>query len=375
MHKSVTRLAMAGLVLLAMAGAACREGNGGSAAATQPTPTAQAESSRNSTTPAAAEGSPLSVVDVVERVRPSVVHIQAQGLRLGGGRSLPASGVGTGVIWDDAGHIVTNNHVVTLDSDVPAERFIVSLTDGRTVEARLVGRDEMTDLAVIKIDADNLTPAAFGDSDAMKVGEPVVAIGHALDLEGGPTVTTGVVSAKDRSLQVDTAEVSLAGLIQTDAAINPGNSGGPLVNLRGEVIGINTAAARDTGTTSVQGIGFAVPSNTVREVAQQIIRNGRVRRGTLGIMAQDVTPAVARNMGIQVEHGVLVVDLVRGGPADRAGLRAGDVIVSVAGEEVQNLGELADVLLRHPPGETVSVEYVRGNDTETARVTLTEPQP
>lgn len=357
---------IAGLALLALAAAACREETG-SVTATQPSPTAQT----GATAAPAADGPLVSVVDVVERVRPSVVHIRAQGLQLGG--RLPASGVGTGVIWNREGYIITNNHVITLATDTPAERFIVSLTDGRTVEARLVGRDPITDLAVIKIDAGNLTPATFGDSDAVRVGEPVVAIGHALDLEGGPTVTTGVVSAKDRSLQVDAEEISLAGLIQTDAAINPGNSGGPLVNLRGEVIGINTAAAREAGSTSVQGIGFAVPSNTVREVARQIIEHGRVRRGTLGITAQDLTPAVARNLNVEAEHGVLVVDVLRGGPAERAGLRSGDVIVKVAGEEIQNLGELANVLLRHPPGDTVEVEYVRGNDTRTARLALGEP--
>jgi S1-C subfamily serine protease len=370
MNRSWKQALTVGLVALAIVASSCQQDGGGAGSDdTSASPTATAQQETNGGNGAVAQ--PLSVVDVVDQVRRSVVHIQAQGLQVGG-PGVPSSGVGTGVIWDEDGHIITNNHVVTLQTDQPADRFIVSLTDGRTVDAQLVGRDPLTDLAVIKVDAGDLAPATFGDSDAIHVGEAVVAIGHALDLDGGPTVTTGVVSAVDRSLSG--AGGSLSGLVQTDAAINPGNSGGPLVNLQGEVIGINTAAIRDPGNETVQGIGFAVSSNTVKEIARQIIEQGQVRRGTLGVVVQDLTPALARNLGTDAEHGVLVVEVMPDSPAARAGLEPGDAIVKVAGDEVRNLGELGDVLLHHPPGETVEVAYVRGDDARTARVTLTDPQ-
>ncbi|MBM3946670.1 MAG: trypsin-like serine protease, partial [SAR202 cluster bacterium] len=210
-----------------------------------------APSSARQTQPSSAVTAPLSTVQLVKLLRPSVVHVQtemAAGVDFPG-RAVPQTGVGTGSIIDAQGHIVTNSHVVE-----GARRITVALEDGRAFTARLVGADPFTDLAVIKIDAQGLTPAELGDSDALEVGEDVVAIGFALDLEGGPTVTKGVVSALDRTVG------DLDGLIQTDTDINPGNSGGPLVNLRGEVVGVNTLAIREsalsTGGPDAQGINF-----------------------------------------------------------------------------------------------------------------------
>lgn len=309
---------------------------------------------------------PEPAVDVVEKVRPSVVHIQVKGIQIDlFGRQIPEQGVGTGVILDRNGHILTNNHVVTMGGNRIADEVIVSLTDGRTFDARVIGRDPQTDLAVVKISADSLVPATIGDSRALKVGQQVWAIGHALNLQGGPTVTRGVVSAKNRSVNIN--GMTLGGLIQTDAAINPGNSGGPLVTDAGEVIGINTLAAQ------AQDIGFAIASETFQPIAAQLIEKGRVERGFLGISFQDVTPALARNLGLDVQQGVVVMDIVRGGPAAQAGIRPGDVIISIAGQPIRNAADLTTVLRQYKPGERVQVGFIRGGRQQSVEVRLGEP--
>lgn len=324
MRSPVLKLALPLLFALALVAAACA---GGSPSATVPT-----ASPPTSAAPPAAER--LTTEEIVERLRPSVVHILTETASLDVfGQPVPQRGVGTGFIIDSEGHIITNNHVITLDGDQPAERITVTLSDGRRFPARIVGHDRPTDLAVLDIDAQGLTPAILGNSSQLRVGEEVVAIGNALDLPGGPTVTTGVVSALGRLIQEDPFTIPDA--IQTDAAINPGNSGGPLVNAFGEVVGITTAVVG-----GAEGIGFAVAIDTAKPIVAELMENGRVERGFLGVSLVDITPALAANLGLPVDSGVAVTAVAEGSPAQAAGLQANDVIVQVAGEEIDNSGEL-----------------------------------
>ncbi|HEY8490192.1 MAG TPA: trypsin-like peptidase domain-containing protein [Dehalococcoidia bacterium] len=345
--------AVAGLALLAaLAGAACDDGESGAAAGATTDGVEIAVQQ-----PEDGQAGLADIPAVVDQVRPSVVHIRA----VLGGRS----GVGTGFIIREDGYIVTNNHVVTLDGPVPAELLEVELTDGRTFDAEVVGRDPETDIAVVRIRADGLDAVPVGRSEDVEVGAVVLAIGHALNLPGGPTVTQGVVSAKDRPLATGGGP-ALQGLIQTDAAINPGNSGGPLVTLDGQVIGVNTA-----GIPQAQNIGFAVSSAVFVPVVEQIIsRGGVVQRAYMGVAVTSVTPRIAQDRGLPVEEGVIVVEVAPGSPADRAGLEPGDVMVSVAGEDVTSVADLSSVLVQQQAGQTVDVVYYRGGERRTASLTL-----
>jgi len=280
------------------------------------------------------------------------------------GQVTPTQGVGTGFIIDEEGHIVTNNHVITVDSDQPAERITITLDDGRQFQASIVGRDAPTDLAVLQIDADGLTPAALGSSEALQVGDDVLAIGNALDLPGGPTVTKGVVSAKGRLIQQD--GITIPDVIQTDASINPGNSGGPLVNKRGEVVGITTAVIRG----QAEGIGLAISIDSARPIVEELIDKGQVGRGLLGVTIVEITPALADSFDLAVDHGIGLQDVQPGGPARRAGLQPGDIIVELAGQEINNSGDLFQVLTDHRAGETVTVEFFRDGSRESTEVTL-----
>jgi len=323
------------------------------------TPTATA-----SATPAVS-GAPLSTQEIVKRLRPSVVHILTKGASLGVfGETQPTEGVGTGIVIDTQGHIVTNNHVVFLDGSQPAEGITVTLSDGRKLTASLVGGDEPTDLAVLQIDAGDLTPAVLGDASRLEVGEDVVAIGQALNLPGGPTVTRGVVSAKDRLIQED--PYMIPGAIQTDAAINPGNSGGPLVNSAAEVVGITTQVIRGTA----EGLGFAISIDTAKPIIQELIAKGRVERGVLGIRLVNITPEIAQELELPVEAGVGIGSVDPAGPAAQAGLQMGDIIVTIAGEDVNNSGDLIRILTEHKGGETVKVEYYRDSQRLEVDVTL-----
>jgi S1-C subfamily serine protease len=303
-------------------------------------------------------GTGLSTPEVVDRLRPSVVHIATEAARIGlFSRAQVARGVGTGFVLDLQGHILTNNHVIE-----GAQRIIVTLTDGRVLVAEVVGRDRPTDLAVLRVEASNLIPVVLGDSDALQVGSDVVAIGHALDLKGGPTVSKGVVSALERTIQVD-ERTMIAGLIQTDAAINPGNSGGPLVNGRGEVIGISTAIIAEG-----RGIGFAISINDAMMVIEQLITNGSVERAFMGIVHVNVTASIARNIGLPVDQGLALIRVLPGFPAAEAGLRENDIIVGLGGEEIGSTAQLYQFLATHKPGETVSVTYYRGDREFTSTV-------
>lgn len=263
------------------------------------------------------------IVDVAAVVRPAVVSITFQIAPSIFLQPVPQEGAGSGVIFDAKGYILTNNHVVE-----GAQNIKVTLPDGRTFDGTTVGRDPVTDLAVVKIAGDNLPIASFGDSGKLRIGEWVVAIGNALALEGGPTVTQGVVGALGRSIQEENGNV-LDDMIQTDAAINPGNSGGPLVNMAGEVVGINTVVASDA-----QNIGFAISINTARPVMESILAQGRVIRPYMGVSTQTVTAAVASQYGLSVNQGALVTQVTRNAPAAQAGLRAGDVISRLDGTQI-----------------------------------------
>jgi serine protease Do len=252
--------------------------------------------------------------------------------------------LGSGFIIDGDGSILTNKHVVE-----NAQKIVVKLADEQEYEAKVIGRDPKTDIAVIKIEAKTkLTPANFGDSDGLEVGEWVMAIGNPFGLDS--TVTSGIVSAKGRHIGQDN-------FIQTDASINPGNSGGPLINLRGEVIGINTAIFSRTGGNI--GIGFAIPVNLVKELLPQLRGKGKVTRGYLGVLIQKVTPELAESLGMEKSQGALVANVSKDGPADKSGVKVGDVIVEFDGKEIKDSGELPIIVARTPVEKKVRMKVLR----------------
>jgi serine protease Do len=282
-----------------------------------------------------------------------------------GGQGMPRSGSGSGFIISPDGYILTNNHVVE-----GADRVQVVLADRREFTARVIGRDPNTDVAVIKVDARNLPTARMGDADRLEVGDWVLALGYPLDL--GQTTTAGIVSAKGRSLDImrrNGAEAPLEHFIQTDAAINPGNSGGPLVDLQGRVVGINSAIASPTGFYS--GYGFAVPVNLARRVAEDLMRDGRVHRPMIGVEIRDATSADAEVFRLPAPSGAVVAGEPRG-PAARAGLRLGDVIVSLDGQAVGGSGDLMEMVMRKRPGDRVVLDVIRYGDRRRVELRLEE---
>ncbi len=303
-----------------------------------------------------------SITDVVEAVKPAVasVVVGAVGYNIFL-QPVPEEKAGSGVIIDHRGYIITNNHVVE-----GAESIAVTIPDGRSFDATIVGTDPLADLAVIKIDGNDLPTITFGDSSTLAVGEWVVAIGNALGLPGGPTVTVGVVSATGRTIQEQTG-VALYDVIQTDAAINPGNSGGPLINLMGEIVGINTAKV---SAVEVSGVGFAVSSNTARMVAEELIEKGYVTRPYLGISVVTVTPYIARNYDLATEEGAMISYVESGSPADNAGLRSGDVIIRFDDVPIATADDAVLAIRDHEIGDRVEITYLRGNSQRTASTTL-----
>jgi len=270
---------------------------------------------------------------------------------------------GSGVIVDAArGYVLTNHHVIK-----DAEQAIVTLRDRRQFRAKLIGTDPGTDIAVLQIPAQNLTALKLGDSDELQIGDYVLAIGNPFGI--GQTVTSGIISALGRSgLNPEGYE----DFIQTDASINPGNSGGALVNLRGELVGINTAIIGPAGGNV--GIGFAVPSNMARAVMSQIVRHGEVRRGRLGVEMGDLTPAIARELRVSVNEGAVVGNVQPGSPAEKAGLRQHDVIVAMNGRPIRGSAELRARLGLTPVGDEVELKVVRGPDSRTVRARIAPPQ-
>ncbi len=306
-----------------------------------------------------------TTAELVEQLRPSVVHILSEAASLDDfGQLTPSSGVGTGFIIDEEGHIVTNNHVVSIEGGAPAEEITVTLDDGREFSATIVGRDPPTDVAILKIDAADLTPLELGESSELLVGEDVVAMGNALNLPGGPTVTKGVVSALGRLIQE--SNVTIPDAIQTDAAINPGNSGGPLVNAQGRVVGITTAVIRG----NAEGIGLAISIDSARPIIEEIIRDGRVNRGKLGVTIVQITSSLAAQFGLAVDSGVGLSAVEAAGPADDAGLVQGDIVVGLGDIKIQTTGDLFRALTEHRAGEVVEIEYFHDGANESAQVTL-----
>ncbi len=349
------------MLALALVTADCGGGSGESSAtatATTPSPTPQEQRPPD-------DGEALYAPDIVEALTPSVVHILSEAATLDVfGQVMPTRGVGTGFIIDEEGHIVTNNHVITVDGGEPAERITVTLSDGRQFQASIVGRDPPNDLAVLQIDADGLAPVELGSSEALQVGDDVLAIGNALDLPGGPTVTKGVVSAKGRFIQQ--AGITISDVIQTDASINPGNSGGPLVNRFGQVVGITTAVIRG----DAEGIGLVISIDNARPIVEELIEEGRVERGLLGVTITEITPSLAESFDLAVDRGIGLRLVSGGGAADEAGLQPGDIIVELGGEEISNSGDLFKVLAENRAGDTVSVEFYRDGSLQSTEVTL-----
>ena len=276
-------------------------------------------------------------------------------------RVLVDRGVGSGVIFDPNGYIVTNNHVVE-----GAQEISVSLADGRTIKGKVVGADPATDLAVVKVDMTGLPSVVFGNSDALEVGEPAIAIGNPLGLEFHGSVTVGVISALNRTIDLSDRRFKL---IQTDAAINPGNSGGALVSADGELMGINSAKIAASG---VEGIGFAIPINAARPILQTLIDKGRVVRAYLGVALLDGKLAARMGYDLQLDQGVLVAKVENDGPAAQAKIREGDVIVSINGKEVNSVADVRELLDKLPIGANVAVSVMRDGQRRTLHPVVTE---
>lgn len=303
-----------------------------------------------------------AVVQAVKKAGPAVVGITTKvyDRDVFNRQVLVGEGVGSGIIFDKAGYIVTNNHVVGTSKTV-----IVSLADGQSAEGAVVGRDARTDLAVVKIQMDNLPVAEFGDSDSLQVGEPAIAIGNPLGLEFQGTVTTGVISSLNRTIG---AEGQSMKLIQTDAAINPGNSGGALVDADGNIIGINSAKISKEG---VEGLGFAIPINAARPILDSLIRNGKVVRPYLGLYGLDKQMAARFGIALNTE-GILVYRTVPQGPLALAGIQRGDVIVKIGDTQTKDFASLQEAMDQHQAGDTVTVTYQRGGVLHNASVILLE---
>jgi Do/DeqQ family serine protease len=265
-------------------------------------------------------------------------------------------GLGSGVIVSPEGYILTNNHVVD-----GAQEIEVTLSDSRRAIAKVIGTDPDTDLAVLRITLDRLPVIALGNSDTLQVGDKVLAIGNPFGV--GQTVTGGIVSALGRNqLGINTFE----NFIQTDAAINPGNSGGALVDVNGSLLGINTAIYSRSGGN--MGIGFAIPVSTARQVLEGIVRDGQVTRGWVGVEPTELTPELAQTFGLKQTEGVIVVGVLQGAPADKAGVKPGDMLVSVAGQDVRSVGELLTVIAALKPGEAAKLALMRRNQSLTLDV-------
>ena len=301
------------------------------------------------------------VTEAVERLSESVVSIDSvrvtRDFRYG---LVPIEGKGSGLIIDRKGYVITNNHVID-----GATRVQVHLKDGRTFFGEVVGLDSSTDIAVIKVDADNLPAASLGDSEKLKVGQIALAIGNTLGLQGGPTVSMGVVSALGRPLPG--TDFIFEGLIQADTAINPGNSGGPLADIGGNVIGMNTAMI-----PFAQGVGFAIPVNTMKWVVQQILEKGRVIRPWLGISGANMNQAIARRYDLPADSGVLVVEVDSRGPAYEAGMRVGDVIIQIGSHPVKQMKDILMALSKLAIKEEVEVGFIRLNSKRKALLRLKE---
>ena len=307
---------------------------------------------------------PTNFTAAAEAITPSVVNIKA--ITTGGADNFWNDGVagastGSGVVISPDGYIVTNNHVVEGASDIQ-----VTMDDKREFTAKIIGTDPSTDLAVLKIDAQHLDPVRMGNSDSIRVGEWVLAVGNPFNLES--TVTAGIVSAKGRSINILEDSYSIESFIQTDAAVNPGNSGGALVNTNGELVGINTAIITKSGR--YEGYSFAVPVNLATKVIRDLITYKTVQRGFLGVEINDLSPTSARAAKYNSMNGVLVIKVNSGGAAEIAGLKQNDIILSIDGSKIKNKAELLEQVGRHKPGDVVNIAYSRDGLRGTTAITL-----
>ena len=272
---------------------------------------------------------------------------------------------GSGVIISHDGFIVTNNHVID-----KARNIEVILNDKRTYPATLVGTDPNTDIALLKIEQDSLPWLSFGNSDSLQIGEWVLAIGNPFNLTS--TVTAGIVSAKARNINIINSSMKIESFIQTDAAVNPGNSGGALVNTRGELVGINTAIASQTG--SYAGYSFAVPAAIVSKVVSDLKTYGTVQRGLMGVQITDITSDIKQKLHLTTMQGVLITNVIDNSAAAKAGLRAGDVIISINNRTTNGTAELQEVIGQHNPGDTIEVQYIRNGETRQTSLQLQAPK-
>ncbi len=334
--------------------------------------------------PAERAGAVLSYADVVSAVAPAVVTIRSQrvvraprqfpffndpyfrdffGDRYGAPapRSQIQRGLGSGVVITKDGYILTNHHVID-----GAEEIRVEMTDNRGYDAKVIGDDPRSDLAVLKIGANDLPMLTLGDSDHVRVGDVALAVGNPLGI--GQTVTAGIISAKGRKTGL--SDGSFESFLQTDAPINQGNSGGALVSTAGELVGINSQIVSPTGGNI--GIGFAIPANMARSVAEQLIKSGKVRRGYLGVGVQTVTSDIAANLGLKEVRGVIVSNVERGSPAERAGLKQGDVITVINGNQIEDDNSLRNVIASAGPGSEVTITVLRDGREQQLRATLDE---
>jgi len=307
---------------------------------------------------------PTNFTDAAEAVRPAVVNIRTiqggKGFDLWGANSMGTSS-GSGVIISADGFIITNNHVIE-----NSENIEVTLNDRREFSAKLIGSDPSTDLALLKIKGVDIPYLSFGNSDSLRIGEWVLAVGNPFNLES--TVTAGIVSAKGRSIDILEGQDRIESFIQTDAAVNPGNSGGALVNTAGELIGINTAIITRSGR--YEGYSFAVPANLARKVISDLRDYGQVQRGLLGVFIDEVNNTRAEELGLASIEGVYITRVTPGGGADDAGLQQGDVIVSINGIKTKTLPEMQEQVGRYRPGNTLEIEFIRKGKQSKARVTL-----
>lgn len=380
MNGTLRKLALPGLLVAGAAG-----GMTLADVARDPLPDLDAQAAPTAAAVATADGLSSAFRAASSTALPAVVHVRVsqsargvsarvpdeirgtpwEDLFRGQGGQVPRSGSGSGFIISPDGFILTNNHVVE-----DADRVTVVLADNREFEARVVGRDPNTDVAVIKVDAGNLPTARMGDADRLEVGDWVLALGYPLDL--GQSTTAGIVSAKGRSIGIFSrsgADAPLEHFIQTDAAINPGNSGGPLVDLQGRVVGINSAIASPTGFYS--GYGFAVPINLARRVAEDLMRDGKVHRPMIGVEIRDASSADAEVFRLPSPAGAVVAAEPRAA-AQRAGLRMGDVIVALDGQPVAGSGELMEMVMRKRPGDRVTLDVIRYGDRRRVELRLDE---
>jgi len=364
-HEIKMRYLLAVVVFAVLAAVAC---------SSDPTATAEPATSEQPASQSSTEGGSEAVAmlqlpniaDTVERVRPAVVSIVARTVsRDRFGRQSTGFGSGTGVIFDESGLVLTNNHVIEGGVEIT-----VTQDDGTQVEAEIIGADRLSDLAVLKLPGDGYPSLPLRENGSLRAGDWVIAIGNALALPGGPTVTVGVVSALGRSIE-STPGVTLYDLIQTDTSINPGNSGGPLIDLNGNLVGINTAVLRGSSGVSVEGIGFAVDVETAQQVALQLVELGHVRWAWMGVFLADLSPEVAAQVGLPIREGVIIQNTLVDGPSDRAGIHPGDIVVNIDGHDIATVSDLTRLLRQEfKAGQEVEVEVFRVVDGQSSTKVL-----